>query len=143
MKSNTLLLLICLAASHAGFAQESNTVKSTGKTKVATAVDVAVDAIKFDSNNKDEEIIVEGKDVILSGDDNRLTFKGTIGKILITGKNNDITIESVNQIMIPGNGNFVSWEKSSNANGKPIIQDKGGYNNVERRSGDAQDRSDN
>ncbi|MFN8294638.1 MAG: DUF3060 domain-containing protein [Chitinophagales bacterium] len=115
-------------------------------TKTAKSVDIATvssDAIKFTDSNKEEEIIVDGKDVILSGNDNKLTFKGTIGKILITGKDNDITIVTVNKITVTGNGNFVSWEKSTTANGKPIVEDKGGYNNIEKRSSDAIDRSDN
>lgn len=130
-----LLVFVCVNT----FAQGTNT-------KTAKSVDIVTvssDAIKFTDSNKEEEIIVDGKDVILSGNDNKLTFKGTIGKILITGKDNDITIVTVNKITVTGNGNFVSWEKSTTANGKPVVEDKGGYNNIEKRSSDAIDRSDN
>ncbi|MBK9792027.1 MAG: DUF3060 domain-containing protein [Sphingobacteriales bacterium] len=78
---------------------------------------------------------------MLSGNDNKITFKGSIGKYSNNRKNNDITIVSVKQIIVPGSGNFVSWEKSDNAGGKPVIQDKGGYNNIERRSDNAMDQS--
>lgn len=137
MKNQTLFLLLFLTISIHTFGGEPKTTKP----KQTTTEDISPDAVKYADNNKEEEVLVDGKDIILSGNNNRLTFKGTISKILITGKDNDITIESVNQITISGNGNFVSWEKSSN--GKPVIQDKGGYNNIERRSSDAQDRSDN
>jgi len=111
--------------------------------KQAITQDVATDALKYSDNSKEEEISIDGKDVLISGNENKITFKGSIGKIVITGKNNDITIVSVKQIIVPGSGNFVSWEKSDNAGGKPVIQDKGGYNNIERRSDNAMDRSDN
>jgi hypothetical protein len=44
-----------------------------------------------------------------------------------------VNINTVNEILVKGNYNFISWEKSSNANGKPLISDKGGYNNVGQR----------
>lgn len=122
------------------FAQGTKT-KTTPKSAITQ--DVATDALKYSDNSKEEEITLDGKDVLISGNENKITFKGNIGKIVITGKNNDITIVSVKQIIVPGSGNFVSWEKSDNAGGKPVIQDKGGYNNIERRSDNAIDRSDN
>lgn len=130
-----LLVFVCLNI----FAQGTN----TKTVKPVNTQTIAPDAVKYTNSNKEEEVIVDGKDVLLSGNDNKLTFKGTIGKILITGKDNDITIETVNKITVSGNGNFVSWEKSTNAKGKPVVEDKGGYNNIEKRSSDAIDRSDN
>lgn len=131
-------LLIMLLSSCVAFSQGA---KVTSKQTLTQ--ELASDALQFNDNSKEEEITIEGKDVLLSGNDNKITFKGTIGKIVITGKNNDIFIESVKQIVVPGSGNFISWEKSDNTGGKPFIQDKGGYNNIEKRSPDAMDRSDN
>lgn len=116
--------------------------KSKTATKPVVVSDIAADAFIFSDSNKEEEINLTGKDVVLSGNDNKLTFTGVMGNIQITGKNNDITIVSVKKIVITGSGNFVSWEKSDNASGKPFIQDKGGYNNVEKRSGNAQTKED-
>lgn len=130
--------LIMMFMSFVAFGQGA---KSTSKQAITQ--DVATDALKYSDNSKEEEITLDGKDVLISGNENKITFKGSIGKIVITGKNNDITIVSVKQIIVPGSGNFVSWEKSDNAGGKPVIQDKGGYNNIERRSDNAMDRSDN
>ena len=159
MKNKSLLLVILLFAGVAVIAQ-TTTVHDTAKeseikekvSEVFTKggppkagpgpMTLSPDAIKYTDSNKEEEIIIDGKDVVLSGNDNKLTFKGTIGKILITGKDNDITIETVNKITVSGNGNFVSWEKSTTTNGKPVVEDKGGYNNIEKRSGDAIERSD-
>jgi hypothetical protein len=104
---------------------------------------VADDAVKYNKSNTTEEIVVEGKDVLISGNDNKLTIKGEINKVLITGKNNDITIVAVNEIKITGSGNFVSWEKTNNNKPKPEIQDKGGYNNVAKRSGNTQTKEEN
>jgi hypothetical protein len=136
MKNQIILLLFFTGS--IGFSQGVKT-----NLKTAITQDVAVDALKYTDSSKEEEITVDGKDVVISGNENKITFKGAVGKIVITGKNNDIFIESVKQIIVPGSGNFVSWEKSDNAGGKPVIQDKGGYNNIERRSDNAMDRSDN
>ena len=122
------------------FSEEPKKSKTT--TKPVVVSDIAADAFIFSDSNKEEEINLTGKDVLLSGNDNKLTFTGVMGNIQITGKNNDITIVSVKKIVITGSGNFVSWEKSDNASGKPFIQDKGGYNNVEKRSGNAQTKED-
>ena len=122
------------------FSEEPKKSKTT--TKPVVVSDIAADAFIFSDSNKEEEINLIGKDVLLSGNDNKLTFTGVMGNIQITGKNNDITIVSVKKIVITGSGNFVSWEKSDNASGKPFIQDKGGYNNVEKRSGNAQTKED-
>ena len=122
------------------FSEEPKKSKTT--TKPVVVSDIAADAFLFSDSNKEEEINLTGKDVVLSGNDNKLTFTGVMGNIQITGKNNDITIVSVQKIVITGSGNFVSWEKSDNASGRPFIQDKGGYNNVEKRSGNAQTKED-
>jgi len=154
MKKQSLFLGALIMASVFTFAnppktttKKTTTVKKTTTTKttkpVVASPSVAADAVKFDKSNATEDIVVDGKDILLSGNDNKLTITGNVGKILITGKNNDITIVAVNEITITGSGNFVSWEKTNNANAKPVIQDKGGYNNVEKRSGNAQTKDEN
>jgi hypothetical protein len=111
--------------------------------KQAVILNDAADALNYNKSNATEEMVIEGKDVLISGNENKLTITGTVGKILITGKNNDITIVAVNEIKITGSGNFVSWEKTNNNKPKPEIQDKGGYNNIEKRSGNAQTKEEN
>ena len=110
--------------------------------KIEASVPVEEKVYKIEESKLEKEITLNGQDVLISGNDNKITIKGLIGKITITGKDNDLVIESVNQIIISGNGNFVSWEKTSNGNQKPNITDKGGYNNVGRKSGNALDKSD-
>lgn len=151
MKKQSLFLSILFITGVIVFANppkttttKKTTTKKTTTTKpVATTPSVAPDAIKFSQSNATEDIVVDGKDILLSGSNNKLTITGNVGKILITGKNNDITIVSVNEITITGSGNFVSWEKTNNTVAKPTIIDKGGYNNVEKRSGNAQTRDEN
>ncbi len=117
-------------------------VKKTTVTKTTTPT-VSADAIKFEGSDKEEEIKADGKDIHISGNGNKLTITGSAAHVLITGKDNDIAIQSVNEITVTGNGNFVSWEKTGNGNAKPVVQDKGGYNNVGKKSGDALNKSDN
>ena len=149
MKKQTLLFgtLMIAAVTFANPPKKTTTktaVKKTTVAKTSTATpQVAADAVKFDKANTTEEFAVDGKDVLISGNDNKLTITGNVAKIWITGKNNDITIVAVNEITITGSGNFVSWEKSNYSGAKPVIQDKGGYNNVEKRSGNAQTKSEN
>lgn len=102
---------------------------------------VTIDDNAIIINNNDEmEIAVEAnqQDVLISGNNNMIKISGTCKNVLITGKGNDVEIDSVNQIIIKGNYNFVSWLATQNTTGKPIITDNGGYNNVGKRSSDAQ-----
>mgnify|MGYP002138972700 FL=1 len=146
MRKYFMLLLIAGAFGSVSYAQKTTAKTASkptakAKPKPATTVDASPDALKYSNSNKEEEIAVDGKDVVISGHDNKLIFTGKIGKLIITGKDNDITAQSVAQIIVTGNGNFVSWEKAPN--GKPILSDKGGYNNIEKRSSDAQIRNGN
>lgn len=109
----------------------------------AALIAVSETAIKYTGNDFDEEVQVDGQEVLISGNNNKLTIKGKATTLVITGKDNDIVIESVNDIVITGNGNFVSWEKSQLHSGKPTVKDTGGYNNVGKKSGDALNKSDN
>ncbi len=150
MKKQTLFLsalFLVVVFTIANTPKKTTVKKGSAKksiTKIIKPVSlVAADAIKFDKSNATEDLVVNGKDVLVSGNENKLNITGSVGKILITGKNNDITIGSVKEIIISGNTNFVSWEKSDNSEGKPVIQDKGGYNNIEKRSGNAQTKSEN
>ncbi len=117
---------------------QKTTAKKTTVAKVAPAVAIADDAIKFDKSSAEDAIEANDNEILISGNDNKLTITGNVSKILITGKNNDITLTVVNEIIVIGSGNFVSWEKSSIADKNPVVQDKGGYNNIGKRSGNAQ-----
>jgi len=139
MKKLFIVLMLFVGITGRAAAQRN----ANAKVSDANATSVKADALKITDSNKEEEMPVDGKDILLSGNNNKITFKGTVGKIVITGKDNDIYISSVEQIIVTGNGNFVSWEKSPNSNGKPYTLDRGGYNNIEKRSSDAIDRSDN
>lgn len=140
MKKIILFLLSAMAISSISYSQSSSKKTATTKTNksIAFKPQVAANALKFESSNKEDEVNVDGKDILVSGSNNKLTITGNVGKILISGKDNDITIVAVNEIVITGNGNFVSWEKTNSSAVKPVIQDKGGYNNVEKRSRNAQ-----
>ena len=112
-------------------------VKTTDLTKVSE------DAILIGDSNSDQGIQAEGKDILISGDKNTIHFTGICQKLVITGKYNDIDVDTVSAIVITGNYNFVSWKLGTNAKAKPVITDKGGYNNVGKRSGQALSRDDN
>ena len=120
---------------------KTNTVKPVETNAVST---IPSDAILFNSSNQEtSEIAATEKAIVISGSENKITITGNCRQLFITGKNNDIVVESLDAVEITGSGNFVSWEKSSNTNGKPIIKDKGGYNNVGKKSGQALNKNDN
>lgn len=102
--------------------------------KNATLQDDVKGIVKYVESNKEEELSFSGGLLLISGNENKLTITGILDKIILTGKNNDVTIVSVNTIILTGNGNFVSWEKTSNNKSNPVIQDNGGYNNIGKRS---------
>lgn len=140
MKKQTLILITFIFFNAIAFANPPQKTTTTKKSvaKVVAAPNVAEDAIKFENSNAEEDIDVNGKDVLISGNNNKLTITGNVEKILITGKNNDITLVSVNEIIVTGSGNFISWENAIEVGKKPTVQDKGGYNNIGKRSGNAQ-----
>lgn len=128
-------------------AQDGTTKEKKATDKPAVISDAApLDAkgvVKYAENGKEEEITTDAKILMVSGNENKLSVKGKVDKLIISGKDNDITISSVNQIVISGSSNFVSWESSENTSGKPVVQDKGGYNNVGKKSGEALNKTDN
>lgn len=87
------------------------------------------------NNNDDKKMVVEAnnQDVLIAGKNNVIKITGTCKTVLITGEDNDVEIDSVEQIVIKGNYNFVSWIATQNPTEKPIIKDTGGYNNVGKR----------
>lgn len=94
-------------------------------------------------NSQEDTIHVDNQDIVLTSKNSTLYFVGNMNKITIKGNMNDIYIDGVNEIEIVGNNNFIEWKSSDNANGKPIVKDKGGYNNVGKFSTDAMNKSDN
>ena len=91
----------------------------------------------------EQEIVLNEQDVLLSGSDNKIHIKGTVANITITGKNNEVDLESVNSILLSSDFNFVSWQTSTNKSGKPIVTDKGGYNNVGKKSANSLQKGEN
>lgn len=147
-KITFILMLACILP--ASLMAQKTTSKSKSATKAKTvkpttkSTDLPADAYSVTENNAEEKTIETDKQaVVITGSNNKMNLPGTYEKVVITGKNNDITITSVNTIVVTGNGNFVSWEKSSNNTGKPVIKDTGSYNNVGKKSGDALDKNDN
>ncbi|MBK8353112.1 MAG: DUF3060 domain-containing protein [Saprospirales bacterium] len=140
-----------IAISIFSFAQSTSKTKTktTTKTKPKTTVvkntQLPFRLMRFilENNKEDATLTATDKAIVIDGNENKITITGNCKQIYIKGKNNDITIESLDNIEITGSGNFVSWEKSTNTNGKPTVKDKGGYNNVGKKSGQALDKSDN
>ncbi len=142
----SLAIAITLFSFSQSTAKTQKTTKPKPKTTVvkSTATSIPADAIIFNSSNQETaEIAATDKAIVISGNESKINITGNCRQLFITGKNNDIVVESLDNIEITGSGNFVSWEKSTNANDKPIIKDKGGYNNVGKKSGQALNKNDN
>lgn len=147
----SMLLLVSVMA----FTQKSAPSKSTAK-KVSPAKhkspaskastvnsNIPANAFHFkESEKQDAEIEGNYAAIVVEGDHNKITVSDGTSKIFVKGKGNDISMVSADYIEITGDGNFVSWEKSANASGKPVVLDKGGYNNVGKRTGEALDKDD-
>lgn len=117
---------------------------STSKPKSKpVSLSIATDAINYADSDKEDTLDVDGKDVRIAGNNNKLILTGNANKMLVSGKDNDIEISSVKEIIVSGSGNFISWEHSGNASGKPVVKDTGGYNNVGKKSGNALNKSEN
>jgi hypothetical protein len=71
------------------------------------------------------------RDVDLRGDGNTLTLRGDCGKLLVTGNNNVIEIDSVQAIDTPGNENRITWAKGPSRSG-PKITNLGNGNTIRK-----------
>jgi hypothetical protein len=96
-----------------------------------------------DNSEKTLNIVVDGKDVVVSGNKNVINFTGVCKKLVVKGSGNDINIDTVAAIEISGDNNFVAWRYGPDATSKPTIIDKGGYNNVGKRSANALNKDEN
>ncbi len=151
MKTRVVLLAGMLLAIAAFAGTPKKTTSKTAKvTKPKTSTtktpsnSIPVDAYVFkDNNNREAKITEAHKTIVIEGDGNKIEIGEGNEQIFIKGKNNDINMKRADYIEITGDGNFVSWESTMNPNGKPVIVDKGGYNNVGKRSGSALNKSDN
>ena len=107
------------------------------------SISIAADAINYAGSDKEDTLDVDGKDILIAGNNNKLVLTGNANKLLVTGKDNDLEVASVKEITVSGNGNFIAWEHSGNASGKPLVKDSGGYNNIGKKSGNALNKSEN
>lgn len=107
------------------------------------SISIAADAINYAGSDKEDTLEADGKDVLIAGNNNKLVLTGNVNKLLVTGKDNDLEVASVKEIIVSGNGNFISWERSGNTSGKPLVKDSGGYNNIGKKSGNALNKSEN
>ena len=107
------------------------------------SISIAADAINYAGSDKEDTLDADGKDVLIAGNNNKLVLTGNANKLLVTGKDNDLEVASVKEITVSGNGNFIAWERSGNASGKPLVKDSGGYNNIGKKSGNALNKSEN
>ena len=125
-------VMVCMA--------QNNPSKSKSK---PVSISIAADAINYAGSDKEDTLEADGKDVLIAGNNNKLVLTGNVNKLLVTGKDNDLEVASVKEIIVSGNGNFISWERSGNASGKPLVKDSGGYNNIGKKSGNALNKSEN
>jgi hypothetical protein len=141
-----LLLPLAISAQATKKAPVKKPVSSSKQKPAAgtAAALIPANAFHFKENGKtDVKIDSIYPAIVIEGNNNSITvIEGNV-KIFIKGKGNDINMISANYIEISGDNNFVSWEKSENASGKPQVNDKGGYNNVGKKSGKALNKSDN
>lgn len=157
MKTQAIFFLM-LVIGFNSFAQASKsttkpksktTVSKTTKSKQTTtktqqSAAIPDDAYYFkDNNNKTATITTAYKTIVVTGDGNHIDIGDGNGVIFVKGKNNDINMKTADYIEVTGDGNFVSWEASKSPTGKPVVLDKGGYNNVGKRASGALNKSDN
>lgn len=75
-----------------------------------------------------------GERVELVGDGNIVTITGECIGLTITGANNQVGIEVVDEIRIEGDGNDVRWQRGLTVD-RPNMLETGGSNSVQRLAG--------
>jgi hypothetical protein len=139
-------------------AQTSKTPTSKAKTKPKTAQatksrtqavqpgDQAIpDNAYYYKESGKQDAVIDSKypAIVIEGSNNRINIADGNTMIFVKGKKNDINMISADYIEITGDDNFISWQVSNTASGKPVIKDKGGYNNVGKRTTGALNKSEN
>lgn len=144
MKKIIIYFTIVFIGIHSNYGQAFSTPPTvTKEISTSSKVSKTEKIYKIEQSNVEQEIVLNEQDVLLSGSDNKIHIKGTVANITITGKNNEVDLESVNSILLSSDFNFVSWQTSTNKSGKPIVTDKGGYNNVGKKSANSLQKGEN
>ena len=144
-------MIVLIASSMSAETAKSKTKLTAAKTgkaktvsKSAQSLGLPKDAYIFkESGKQDAAISTSYKTIVIEGDNNKINIGEGNEKIFVKGKNNDIILKCADYIEITGNDNFISWETTNSPTHKPVIIDKGGYNNVGKRSSGALNKSDN
>jgi len=89
--------------------------------------------ITISSDSLEQQVVLQGQQVIVDGNYNKIQLSGTASKLVITGNYNDIDIDTVSGIIVSGNYNFVTWKGAAAPATQPTVIDRGGYNNVGKR----------
>lgn len=103
------------------------------KVKNATILDAQTIIINL---NEDDNIYeyANNQDIHISGISNRINIKGNCKKVLISGADNEIILDTVQEIILKGNNNILTWNYSKLPDNKPIITDKGSQNKIEQKT---------
>ena len=85
----------------------------------------------LNGNNRTDTVACDGQDVEINGNDSSVILTGNCGSVNVAGNGNVVSIEATANIKVLGNGNKVTWARSTSGD-KPGIMALGDGNTVEQ-----------
>jgi hypothetical protein len=85
--------------------------------------------VEVNASNEKVNYRGEGRHFEITANNDQITITGDCSKVEVLGHNNKITLESVANITLVGNNNFVTYHQGPNG-GEPQIETVGANNRV-------------
>jgi hypothetical protein len=114
-----VLAIVCYA--------ERPMFKGTDPMPPATTGSTAPADIVIGEDDRKQTIECKGSKVIVNGNNNTLTLRGTCGGLVVNGNKNTVTVEQVPSIEANGNNNNVTWSRGTGGD-RPKISNPGRHN---------------
>ncbi|MGY4384987.1 hypothetical protein ACVWYN_002023 [Pedobacter sp. UYP24] len=114
-------------------AKNGNVGVSTGSSSKATKNQVKVGVKNIVGNDIKQQMVCNGGDVVITGNDNAIVIIGYLNSLKITGSDNNVRVEKVTSIKTFGNDNQITYKTSPNKNGLAVVSTTGSDNEISKQ----------
>ncbi len=83
----------------------------------------------IEDSNSTETLTISGEKITIAGSNNTFLILGTVSTLVIAGSDNTIRVQSVDQIVMAGSKNNVTWSAAVSLD-IPKVEDSGKKNTV-------------
>lgn len=109
-----------------------NKVNTVSTVAIPANISVSENDLVINNNGVDKTIRCDGNSIVINSNHCDLTVTGNCKYLVINGNHNEVHVENVGSISLPGNHNTVTWKKGLGQSIKPTISIGGNWNNCDR-----------